>query len=87
MEMYIGAVERIQFYIDNGDSEADQSELRAVPISWPQKGDIVFEDVSLRYEKHGNSIVTGINLVIPAGQKVEILFLQTYFINLTVDFR
>ena len=43
-----------------------------MPISWPQKGDIVFENVTLKYENQKNSIITGMNLTIPAGQRVSI---------------
>lgn len=43
-----------------------------VPISWPHRGDITFENVSLRYENQTESIVTNLNLVIPAGQRLGI---------------
>uniref|UniRef100_A0A336N0A9 CSON011403 protein n=1 Tax=Culicoides sonorensis TaxID=179676 RepID=A0A336N0A9_CULSO len=75
MEMQIGAVERIQYYIDCGknDRESDSSgEKCPVPISWPQKGDIVFQNVSLRYEKGKDCVITSLNLQIPAGQKIGI---------------
>lgn len=77
MEMQIGAVERIQLYIENGKSDREEEfvEKRSVPISWPQKGDIVFDNVSIRYERGKDCIITGLNLVIPAGQKVKPLSL------------
>lgn len=43
-----------------------------VPISWPHRGDITFENVSLRYENQTENIITNLNLVIPAGQRLGI---------------
>lgn len=45
---------------------------KPVPISWPHRGDITFENVSLRYENHNENIITNLNLVIPAGQRLGI---------------
>lgn len=44
---------------------------KAVPISWPHKGDIVFENVSLRYENQEENIISNLNLRIEAGQRVS----------------
>lgn len=72
MEMYIGAVERIQFYIESKDKEVGHSTGKSVPISWPQKGDITFMNVSLRHGPNAKEeVITGLNLQIPAGQKVN----------------
>lgn len=48
-------------------SLADQN----VPISWPQRGDISFENVSLRYEGQRQNVIGQLNLKIPAGQRVS----------------
>lgn len=77
MEMQIGAVERIQFYIESGKNDREEEAgagKTSVPISWPQRGDIVFANVSLRYESGRDCIINGLNLVIPAGQKVGVTF-------------
>uniref|UniRef100_A0A1A9WKE0 Uncharacterized protein n=1 Tax=Glossina brevipalpis TaxID=37001 RepID=A0A1A9WKE0_9MUSC len=42
------------------------------PISWPHRGDIYFENISLRYEGQQENIVKNLTLFIPAGQKVGI---------------
>lgn len=47
-----------------------------VPGSWPQKGNIVFEDVSLRYDTSRGPIICNLNLHIPAGQKVSIVLVH-----------
>lgn len=43
-----------------------------VPISWPQYGKIVFENVSLKYENQDDNIISNLNLCIPTGQRVRI---------------
>lgn len=43
-----------------------------MPISWPQKGEIVFENISLKYENQKENILTNFNLIIPAGQRIGI---------------
>lgn len=92
MEMYFGAVERVQSYFDianrehtlicekQGDSFCHLLFIeplffsdKPVPISWPQKGDISFENVSLRYEDQKENVVTDFTLYIPAGQRVSII--------------
>ncbi|XP_053691966.1 ATP-binding cassette sub-family C member Sur [Sabethes cyaneus] len=75
MEMYIGAVERIQYYIESSRKRArerNKVKYKPVPISWPQKGDIVFENVSLRYESQKENVITNLNLTIPTGQRIGI---------------
>lgn len=37
---------------------------------WPNKGEIVFENVSLRYDADRSPVITDLSLRIPAGQKV-----------------
>ncbi|XP_058450018.1 ATP-binding cassette sub-family C member Sur isoform X2 [Malaya genurostris] len=75
MEMFIGAVERIQCFIESSQERArerNKVKYKPVPISWPQKGDIVFENVSLRYESQKENIITNLNLTIPTGQRIGI---------------
>ncbi|XP_053672383.1 ATP-binding cassette sub-family C member Sur [Anopheles nili] len=90
MEMYGGAVERIQSFIecDSGQRRSvgrkrllcrtsavgvvEPSSYKSVPISWPLRGDIAYEAVSLRYENQKENIITNLNLTIPAGQRLGI---------------
>ncbi|XP_059617752.1 ATP-binding cassette sub-family C member Sur [Phlebotomus argentipes] len=71
MEMYVGAVERIEYYIKSGSRECTDV-YKPVPISWPQRGDIVFENVSCRYGSLGQDIIANLSLKIPAGQRIGI---------------
>lgn len=41
-----------------------------VSATWPERGDIVFKSVSLRYDDNRDPVIKNINLHIPAGQKV-----------------
>ncbi|XP_017042869.2 ATP-binding cassette sub-family C member Sur [Drosophila ficusphila] len=68
---------------DTGDTK-DRKDLRpneparmleryqSVPISWPQRGDIHFDNVSLRYEGQKQNVISDLTLKIPAGQRIGI---------------
>ncbi|KAH8351886.1 hypothetical protein KR084_000433 [Drosophila pseudotakahashii] len=45
---------------------------QSVPISWPQRGDIHFDNVSLRYEGQKQNVISNLTLKIPAGQRIGI---------------
>ncbi|EDV32266.2 uncharacterized protein Dana_GF14135 [Drosophila ananassae] len=45
---------------------------QSVPISWPQRGDINFDNVSLRYEGQEENVISNLTLKIPAGQRIGI---------------
>nr|CAD7459032.1 unnamed protein product [Timema tahoe] len=70
VEMYMNDVERVQQYATT-PTEDYRTEGVSVPHSWPEKGDIVFENVSLRYDSKREPVVTNLNLHIPPGQKVR----------------
>lgn len=40
--------------------------------NWPNKGEIIFENVSLRYASQNQPVISNFSLKIPAGQKVRI---------------
>ncbi|XP_063225209.1 ATP-binding cassette sub-family C member Sur isoform X2 [Bacillus rossius redtenbacheri] len=71
MEMYMGAVERVRQYAKTPVEDYRRAGT-TVPSSWPEKGDILFENVSLRYDKNRDPVITNLNLHIPAGQKVSV---------------
>ena len=50
-----------------------------VPDTWPTKGEITFENVSLRYVSQREPVISNLSLKIPAGQKVEITKNQIKF--------
>ncbi|XP_073824005.1 sulfonylurea receptor [Musca autumnalis] len=49
-----------------------KKQYKPVAISWPQRGDISFENVSLRYEGQQVDVIRNLNLKIPAGQRIGI---------------
>lgn len=60
--------------IDRFDCEIIISDKYQVPISWPQNGEIVFDNVTLHHKMRatGNGpVLVDINVTIPAGQKVS----------------
>lgn len=60
--------------IDRFDCEKIISDKYQVPISWPQNGEIVFDNVTLHHKMRatGNGpVLVDINVTIPAGQKVS----------------
>ncbi|PSN38190.1 hypothetical protein C0J52_15039, partial [Blattella germanica] len=71
MEMYMGAVERVQQYALTPVEDYRPKGI-SVPNSWPKKGDIMFEGVSLRYDENREPVISNLTLRIPAGQKVGI---------------
>jgi len=52
---------------------------QSVPISWPQRGDIHFDNVSLRYEGQKQHVISNLTLKIPAGQRVSSA--KTFYIS------
>ncbi|XP_044013895.1 ATP-binding cassette sub-family C member Sur-like [Aphidius gifuensis] len=71
IEMYMGSVSRLTMltknqqedYRDNGYKPHD---------SWPSKGEIIFENVTLKYHSSVSPIIRNLNLKISPGQKLGI---------------
>ncbi|EDW52361.1 GM11960 [Drosophila sechellia] len=51
---------------------------QSVPISWPQRGDINFDNVSLRYEGQKQNVISNLTLKIPAGQRHRLTTILDY---------
>ncbi|XP_046995474.1 ATP-binding cassette sub-family C member Sur [Schistocerca americana] len=71
MEMYMCAVERVHKCAVIPTEDYRYRGIK-VPKNWPMEGDIVFEDVSLRYDSGSQPVIHNLNLHIPAGQKLGI---------------
>ncbi|XP_071446866.1 ATP-binding cassette sub-family C member Sur isoform X2 [Hetaerina americana] len=85
MEAYMGAVERIEQYVrlpsEDEEEECTKSRenpqpnilpLTEVPNNWPCNGDIIFEGVTLTYDKTRDPVIRNLNVHIKTGQKVGI---------------
>ncbi|XP_076755199.1 sulfonylurea receptor isoform X2 [Xylocopa sonorina] len=70
-EMYLGSVARISAY-RYAPAEHFQQNGSQVPDNWPNKGGIIFDNVSLRYDSQRESVISNLTLKIPAGQKIGI---------------
>lgn len=54
--------------------------VAAVPISWPHKGDISFDNVSIRYENQQQNVISNLSLTIEAGKRVRTIFYYCFII-------
>ncbi|XP_043258607.1 ATP-binding cassette sub-family C member Sur [Colletes gigas] len=71
IEMYMGSVARISAY-RYAPTENYQQEGFQVPDDWPRRGQITFENVSLRHDSQREPVISNLCLSIPAGQKIGI---------------
>ncbi|KAH0954120.1 hypothetical protein HN011_011629 [Eciton burchellii] len=71
LEMYMGSVARISAYRNTQPENYYETGLR-VADDWPSKGEIVFENVSLRYNADRSPVITDLSVKISAGQKLGI---------------
>ncbi|KAJ1532152.1 hypothetical protein ONE63_000776 [Megalurothrips usitatus] len=69
VEMYMGSVERVQQYAELQVEDYNLAGLKVTP-TWPDYGEITFENVSLRYDENRDPVIRNLNLHIPPGQKV-----------------
>uniref|UniRef100_UPI00398E4D16 ATP-binding cassette sub-family C member 10 isoform X2 n=1 Tax=Pristiophorus japonicus TaxID=55135 RepID=UPI00398E4D16 len=71
-ESQMVSVERLDEYITEIPFEPQDGDIQ-VPLSWPQRGMIVFQDVVLVYRQGLPNVLNGVNIKINAGEKVGIV--------------
>ncbi|XP_039304714.1 ATP-binding cassette sub-family C member Sur isoform X2 [Solenopsis invicta] len=71
IELYMGSVARICAYRNAQPEKRHENGLQ-VANDWPNRGEIVFENVSLRFDVDRSPVITDLSLKIPAGQKLGI---------------
>ncbi|XP_071803247.1 ATP-binding cassette sub-family C member 9-like [Asterias amurensis] len=69
VEMMMNAVERIQYFTEVNTEDYGGTKP---PSSWPQKGDIRIEDISVRYASDLDAVLTGVSIHCKAGEKIGI---------------
>ncbi|XP_076108131.1 ATP-binding cassette sub-family C member 9-like isoform X1 [Mytilus galloprovincialis] len=70
-EMLMNSVERVHEYTKlEREPDKHQDGNLIVDESWPEKGEITFDKVSLRYDSHLDPVVTEASFTINAGEKV-----------------
>lgn len=72
MENAMNATERIHYYGNELDEEPPLH-LADVPSSWPQKGEIIFDEVQMRYRKGLPLVLQGLNMTIMGGERIGIV--------------
>ncbi|KAJ5354982.1 uncharacterized protein N7496_012194 [Penicillium cataractarum] len=73
LETSIGAVARIQDFVESTPSEEKQEgELSTVPPQWPERGDLTFDRVTASYGPDSPSVLKELSLAIKPGQKIAV---------------
>lgn len=75
LEVSLGAIARIEAFQRDTPQETNETTTVNLPLSWPESGEIQFQDVSSSYTSVANKpvwSVDGINLTIRPGEKVAI---------------
>jgi ATP-binding cassette subfamily C (CFTR/MRP) protein 1 len=72
VENNMNATERIHHYASNLEEEAPLK-LKDVRDSWPEKGEIVFDDVQMRYRDGLPLVLKGLTLHCKAGERIGIV--------------
>uniref|UniRef100_A0A093UYQ7 ATP-binding cassette sub-family C member 9 n=1 Tax=Talaromyces marneffei PM1 TaxID=1077442 RepID=A0A093UYQ7_TALMA len=75
LEVSLGAIARIEEFKKHTPQETDTTSQIDVPLSWPESGEIKFEDTSSSYAsavEQSSWNIDGINLTIHPGEKVAI---------------
>lgn len=67
------AVERIDHYCKDLEQEKVADCETPLHASWPDKGELSFEQVDLRYRPETPIVLSGFSIQIPAGQKIGIV--------------
>jgi ATP-binding cassette subfamily C (CFTR/MRP) protein 1 len=75
LETNIVAVERINEYSEDTPTEGpqDTSSTVKLPAEWPQRGEVVFQDLQIRYRTDLDLVLKGINVHINPSEKVGIV--------------
>ena len=73
METQIVSVERIQEYAELPSEAPSHIEATAPQALWPSRGDVVIEDMSMRYRPELDPVLKHISLHIAPGEKVGVV--------------
>ena len=72
VENAMNATERIHYYGTELDEEAPLH-LAQVSSSWPEKGEIVFDDVQMRYREGLPLVLQGLNMKVSGGERIGVV--------------
>ncbi|KAI1765555.1 ATP-binding cassette transporter protein YOR1-like protein [Hypoxylon sp. FL1150] len=72
VENGMNAVERLQHYGTQLEEEAPEHTVEVRP-SWPEKGEIVFDDVEMRYRANLPLVLKGLSMHVRGGERIGIV--------------
>lgn len=72
VENAMNATERIYYYGNHLDEEPPL-QLAQVPSSWPDKGEIIFNDVKMRYRDGLPLVLQGLDMKVAGGERIGIV--------------
>ncbi|ROT43088.1 ATP-binding cassette transporter protein [Sodiomyces alkalinus F11] len=72
VENGMNAVERLQYYGTQLEEEAPVHTIEVRP-SWPEKGEIIFDDVQMRYRANLPLVLQGFTLHVAGGERIGIV--------------
>ncbi|KAI4868362.1 ATP-binding cassette transporter protein YOR1-like protein [Hypoxylon rubiginosum] len=72
VENGMNAVERLQYYGNQLEEEAPEHTIEVRP-SWPEKGEIVFENVEMRYRANLPLVLQGLTMHVRGGERIGIV--------------
>ncbi|GAM88788.1 hypothetical protein ANO11243_068220 [Dothideomycetidae sp. 11243] len=72
VENNMNSTERIHYY---GTELEEEAPLHTIPVrdTWPEKGEIVFDDVQMRYRDGLPLVLKGLSLHVKAGERVGVV--------------
>jgi ATP-binding cassette, subfamily C (CFTR/MRP), member 1 len=72
VENNMNATERLHYYGTQLEEEAP-AHLGKIPDSWPQSGEIIFEDVQMRYRAGLPLVLQGLDFKVQGGERIGIV--------------
>ncbi|OTB05798.1 hypothetical protein M426DRAFT_72650 [Hypoxylon sp. CI-4A] len=72
VENGMNAVERLQYYGTQLEEEAPEHTIDVRP-SWPEKGEIIFDDVEMRYRADLPLVLKGLSMHVRGGERIGIV--------------
>ncbi|KAI0012833.1 ATP-binding cassette transporter protein YOR1-like protein [Xylariaceae sp. FL0662B] len=72
VENGMNSVERLQYYATELEEEAPEHTIEVRP-TWPEKGEIVFDDVKMRYRAGLPLVLQGLSMRVRGGERIGIV--------------
>ncbi|KAI0852257.1 ATP-binding cassette transporter protein YOR1-like protein [Daldinia vernicosa] len=72
VENGMNAVERLQYYATQLEEEAPEHTIDVRP-TWPEKGEIIFDDVEMRYRANLPLVLKGLSMHVRGGERIGIV--------------